>query len=253
MLSVKELKTNVWELTLKGVLTKSDIETMYRDLTPVLQSDGPLGLVVRADGLQDLTADAMAEDAKFEFGMMAQWSKIAKMAIVSDLQALAALTKWIDPILPMIEIRTFGSSDVAAAETFASNISPQDAASAGTGLTLLADGKDGLIAYEIDGRITTADVDKVLAPLEAHMKGAEKFDLLVRFRRFDGFDPAVLTNGSIFGTKMNAINHVRRYAVVRAPKWMAAMAGTVGAMMPFEMKMFDVSQDDAAWTWVRAD
>lgn len=252
MLKVKELKTNVWELTLDGVLTKSDIETMERDLTPVLRGDGPIGLIVRAEGLKDLTGDAMAEDAKFEFSMMAQWAKIAKMAVVSDLQAVAALLKWIDPILPMIDMRAFGSSEVAAGERFAADLPAGDGASQGRGMRLLSDGSDGLVAYEIDGRISAGEVDELLAPLEARMQGDAKFDLLVRIRNYDGFDPAILTDGSLFGTKMKAITHVRRYAIVGAPKWMAAMAGTVAGLMPFEMKLFDASQDDAAWAWVRA-
>ncbi len=251
MLTVKELKSNVWELTLTGVLGKSDIETMERALTPALKGDGPLGLIVRAEELKDMTANAMAEEAKFEFGMLAQWSKIAKMALVTDLQALAAVMKWIDPILPMIDMKAFGSSDVAAAEAFVSDLPAKQATASGSGVNLLSDGKDGVIAYEIDGRITADDVDKLLAPLEAYMKGDEKINLLVRFKDYDGFDPAILIDGSVMGSKMNAITHLGRYAVVGAPKWMAAMGSTVGAMMPFEMRMFDASEDDAAWIWVR--
>ena len=252
MLTVKELKPNVWELTMNGVLEKGDVETMERELTPALKGDGPLGLIVRAEGWTDMTGDAMAEDAKFEFGMLAQWSKIAKMALVSDLQAFAAILKWIDPILPMIDMKVFGSSEVAAAEAFVSDLPAKKPASSGGGINLLSDGKDGVIAYEIDGRITVEDVDKVLVPLNAHMKGDEKINLLVRFKDYDGFDPAILTKGPLMVTKMNAISHLGRYAVVGAPKWMATMAGIVDAVMPFEMRMFDVSEDDAAWTWVRA-
>lgn len=253
MLKVKELKKNVWELTLDGVLTKSDIRTMERDLTPIIQGEGPFGLIVRADGLKDLTADAIAEDAKFEFAMMSQWTKISRMAIVSDLQALAALLKWVDPILPMIDMRSFATSQVAAAESFVSDLPAPHGASQGNGISLLSDGKDGVLAYEVDGRISAEDVNELLAPLEAQMKGDEKINLLVRIRHYDGMDLSILTRGSLWGTKMTAIKHVRRYAVVGAPKWMAAMATTVAAMLPVAMRMFDSSQDVAAWEWVRAD
>ncbi len=252
MLKVRELKPNVFELTLSGVVKKADIETMERDLTPVLKGDGPLGLVIRAEGLKDLTANALAEDAKFEFGMMTQWAKIAKMALVTDMQAFGAVMKWIDPILPMIDMKSFGSTDVAAAEAFASDLPAKATSATGGGVTLLSDGKDGLIAYEVDGKITSADVEKVLAPMEAHMKGDDKVDLLVRFKDWEGFDPAILTNGSVMGGKIGAITHLRRYAVVGAPGWMKAMVGAASALMPFEMKMFDLADDDAAWTWVRA-
>lgn len=151
MLKVKELQPNVWELTLDGVLEKGDIETMERELTPALKGGHRLGLIVRAEGWKDITADALTEDMKFEFGLLAQWSKIAKMAMVTDLQAFAALLKWVDPILPMIDMKSFPSSEVAAAEAFASDLPDQAEADTGSGITLLADGSDGVIAFEVDG------------------------------------------------------------------------------------------------------
>lgn len=253
MLKVKELKPNVYELTLEGVLEKSDIETMERELAPVLKGDSPLGLIVRAEGWSDITADAIAEDMKFEFGLLAEWSKIAKMAMVTDLQAFAAVLKWIDPILPMIDMKSFGSSDVAAAEAFASDLPAKSQTASGSGVTLLSDGTDGLIAYEVHGAITAEDVDKVLGPLEPHLKGDEKVNILVRFKSYEGFDPAILMDGSLMGSKMGAITHLGRYAIVGAPKWMATMVGSMGAMMPFEVRVFDTAEDDAAWTWVRAE
>lgn len=91
---------------------------MKRELTSAFKGHGPLGLVVCAEGWKDVTADAM----KFKFGYLAQWVKIAEMAVVTDLQTFLALLKWIDPILPTIEMRSFSSSDVAAAEAFASDL-----------------------------------------------------------------------------------------------------------------------------------
>lgn len=250
MLTVKELKPNVYELTLRGVLEKSDIETMKRDLTPALKGDHPLGLIVRAEGWKDITADAIAEDMKFEFGLLSQWAKIAKMALVTDLQAFAAVFKWIDPILPMIDMRTFGSSEVAAAEAFASDLPRRADRASGGGVTLLSDGADGVIAYEIDGMITAEDVGKVLTPLASHLKDDGKINLFVRFRNFGGFDPAILMDGSVMGSKLGAIGHVGRYAIVGAPSWVKAMVGTVGAMMPFEIRLFDAADEAEARSWV---
>lgn len=252
MITVKELKPNVYELTLDGVLEKSDIEKMAHALTPVLEGDGPLGLIVRAENWSDITADAIAEDVKFEFGMLAQWSKIARMALVTDLQAFAALMKWSDPVLPMIEMKSYSSSEVAAAEAFVSDLPAGRAAgSGGGGVTLLSDGSDGLIAYEIDGPITAEDVEKMMAPLQPYLEGDKKFDLLVRFKSYEGFDPAMLMDGSLMGTKIGAVPHVGRYAIIGAPKWMAAMIGPIGAMLPFEMRLFDPAEEEDAWAWAR--
>lgn len=250
MLTVKEIKPNVYELTLRGVLEKSDIETMERELTPALKGDGPLGLIVRAEGWKDITADALAEDMKFEFGLLTQWAKIARMAVVTDLQAFSALLKWIDPILPMIEMRSFGASDVAAAEAFVSDLPERGGAAQGSGITLLADGSDGIVAFEVDGRITGKDVDAVFAPLEKVMKGDAKINVLAKFTRWDGFDPALMTDGSIMGSKFGMIGHMKRYAIVGAPSWMQGIISAMGPAMPFEMRFFDMKDEPAAREWV---
>ncbi|WP_313136583.1 STAS/SEC14 domain-containing protein [Paracoccus jeotgali] len=250
MLTVKTLKPNVYELTLQGVLEKRDIQTMARELTPVLQGDGPLGLIIRAEHWQDMTADALAEDMKFEFGMLTQWANIARMAVVTDLQAVSALLRWIDPILPMIEMRSFPSSDVAAAEAYASDLPDHRDAAPGGGLTLLADGSDGVVAFEVDGRITPKDVEALFAQLQTVMEGDAKVNLLARFKRWDGFDPALLTDAGLFGSKFAMIGHLKRYAVVGAPSWMQGVISAMGAAMPFEMRCFDAADEDAARDWV---
>lgn len=250
MLKVKEIEQNVYELTLQGVLEESDIQTMKRELTPVLKGDGPLGLIVRAEGWKDITAAAIAEDMKFEFGLMTQWSKLARMAIVTDMQAFAAVLKWVDPIMPMIEMKSFGSSEVAAAEAFVSDLPNKVGAPAGPGITLLADGSDGVIAYEIDGRITREDVQKVMAPLEPLLQGDKKINLFTKFKTYEGFDPTILADGSFIGTKFGAIKHLERYAVVGAPSWMMVMASGIAPLMPFEMRLFDSKDEAEACAWV---
>jgi hypothetical protein len=250
MLKARALKPDVWELTLQGVLDKSDIEVMARELTPVLKGDGPLGLIVRAEGWKDITATAMAEDIKFEFGLLAQWAKIAKMAVVTDLQAISALLKWIDPILPMIDIKSFGSFEIAAAEAFAADLPAKGTAASGGGMKLLADGTNGVLAFEIDGIITKEDARKGMAPLESILWGERQINLFARFTNYGGFDPAILTEGSLMGSKMGAISHVGRYAIVGAPAWMKGLASGVAAMMPFEMRFFDAAEEAAARVWV---
>lgn len=250
MLKVRELKPNVWELTLDGVLEKGDIETMERELTPALKGDHPLGLIVRAEGWQDITADALAADMKFEFGLLAHWSKIAKMAMVTDLQAFSALLQWIAPILPMIDMKSFPSSEVAAAEAFVSELPNRTDAPPGSGITLLADGSDGVIAINIDGLMTAEDLQKVMAPLEAVLQGDSKINLLVKLTNYGGFDPAILTDTSFMAAKIGAICNLNRYAVIGGPAWMKTMIKGMAPVMPFEMRLFELTEEAGAREWI---
>ena len=253
MLTVKELRPNIYELTLRGVVDKADIETMERELTPALQGEGPLGLVLRAEGWRDITADAIAADARFEFGMLTRWTKVARMAVVTDLQAFEALMRWVDPIVPMIDMRSFPASEVAAAEAFASDLPDRAAAADGPGLRLLSDGSDGLVSFEVAGRITKADVEAIFAPLEDVMHSDRKVAVLAKFSEWDGFDLSLLTDaGGLMGSKLGMAGHMTRYAVVGAPGWMRGMVSAMGPMLPFEMRSFEASDAAQAEAWARA-
>lgn len=250
MLTVRKLKPNVFELRLKGVVEKPDIETMARELTPALKGAGPIGLILRLEDWRDVTADAMAEDMKFELGLLPYWSRIARMAVVTDLQAFAALLKWIDPILPMIDMRSFPSTEVAAAEAFVMDLPERATGDEGAGIKLLADGSDGVVAFEVDGRITEEGAEAVFAPLRGMMDDDTKVNVLAKFTRWDGFDPAMLMDGSIMGTKFALIGHLKRYAIVGAPEWMQGFVSMMAPMMPFEMQFFDAKDEAAAREWV---
>ncbi|MCL3882557.1 STAS/SEC14 domain-containing protein [Marivita sp. GX14005] len=250
MLTVQKLKPQVFEVTLQGIVTKDDIDTMKRELTPVLESEGPIGLVIRAEDWADATADAIAEDMKFEFGQLPQWAKIAKLAMVTDLQAFSALLKWIDPVLPMIDMRSFASTEIEAARAFASDLPGTSPDASGRGIRLLADGSDGVVAFEVDGRITKSDVDAVFAPLQGVLQSDRKVNLLAVFRNWDGFDPALFMDSGLMSNKFGMIGHMERYAIVGAPGWMRSLVQTMAPMMPFEMRFFDAESEAEAHTWV---
>jgi hypothetical protein len=251
MLTVTEIAPRTFEVTLEGLVDRADIERMEAALGPALDGDGPLGLVLRTEGWRDMTGDAMARDARFEFGRLLQWRKVARLAFVTDMQAFDALIHWVDPLVPMIGMRRFPSSDLDAARAFATAPSGKGgAAEADGGLRIIADGTGGVLAYEIAGPLGREDVAEIEARLASILEGDGRFDLYVRFLHWEGFDPALLTDGSLYGVKMGAIGRLGKYAVVGAPDWMRATAGMVSGLMPFNMRFFEAAHDAEAREWV---
>jgi hypothetical protein len=250
MLSVKELKPRIFEITLSGVVEASDIETMKRDLTPALEAEGKMGLVLRMENLDDVTGDALIADTRFEMSMLPQWSKVGRIAVVNDKQAFEALLNWFDPILPMIEFRTFTPSDASAAESWAADLPKSDAT--GPGLRILEDGSDGLLVFEIDGKLTEEGADQVFDAFDRAVEKQGKINLMVRVKDYEGFDLGLLGDGDFLTSKFGAIGNIGRYAVVGAPGWMRTMVQSMGPLMPFGMRAFDASDDAAALEWASA-
>ncbi len=251
MINVKELPPRACEVALTGMIDQSDIEAMKRDLTPFLERDGKLGLVLRIDELDDITGDALIADARFELSMLPQWGKLEKVAVVTDKQAFEALLNWFDPILPMIAFRTFSPIETTEARNWAADLS-EGAASDGPGLRIVEDGSDGLLVFEMDGKMTQDGIDSVFEAFDAAVAKHGKINLMVRVKDYAGFELAVLGSKDSLMAKLGAIGKVGRYAVVGAPGWMRAMVQGMGPLIPIEMRTFDDAEDDAAREWARA-
>lgn len=82
------------------------------------------------------------------------------------------------------------------------------------------------------------------------MDSEAKINVLAKFTRWDGFDPALLTDGSVMGFKLGMIGHMKQYAVVGAPSWMKGVVSAMAPVMPFEMRFFGARDEAAARDWV---
>ncbi len=248
MLTVKELSPRIYEVTLSGVVEKSDIDILKRDLTPALEAPGKMGIVLRAEDLEDITGDALIADARFEFSLLPQWSKVRKVAVVTDKQAFEALLSWFDPILPMMEFRTFAPGAAAEARSWAGDLSENEPADT-PGVRVVQDGTDGLLVFEIDGMMTEDAADEVFAAFDRAVEARGTVNLMVRIKNYQGFDLGLLGDPGFMSAKFGAIGKVGRYAVVGAPGWMRTMVQAMGPLIPIEMRTFDLSEDAAALEW----
>ena len=251
MLTVKELKPRIFEITLSGLVEASDIETLKRDLTPALEAEGKMGIVLRMEDLDDVTGDALIADTRFEMSMLPQWSKVARVAVVTEKQAFEALLNWFNPILPMIEFRTFAASEASAAESWAVELPKPDAVD-GPGLHVVEDGTDGLLVFEIDGRLTDEGADRVFAAFDRAVEMHGKINLMVRVKDYEGFDLSLFGDRDFMTSKFGAIGKVGRYAVVGAPGWMRTTVQVMEPLIPIEMRAFDASEDTVAHDWASA-
>jgi len=250
MLALRELKPRIFEITLSSVVDSSDIDRMKRELKPALEADGKMGMILHLEALDDVTGDALIVDARYDFSMLPQWSKVARVAVVTDKQEFEALLNWFDPILPMIDFRIFPSAEKDAAEDWASDLAASDTVE-DTGARVLENGSDGLLMCEIDGKTTEEDFDQVFVAFDRAVGRHDKINLMVRVKDYEGFDLRLLGDKDTLTSKFGAIGKIGHYAVVGAPGWMRAMIRTMGPLMPIEICAFDAAEDDAARQWAR--
>lgn len=235
MLTIRDLKPRILEVTLSGTVTASDIDLMKRERMPALQADGLMGMAVRIDGLDAITGNVLIADARFEAGMLAQWSKLEKTAVDTDVQDFEALLNRPGQSLPMIAFRTFLQEGAAGAEVRALDL-PKPAQETGPGPGETEGGPDGLPVFESNGKLTEEGTDHVIAARDRGLKMLGKINLVVRIRDREGFELGLPGDKDRMMSKVGTIGKIGRHAVAGAPGRMRAV---------------DASEDAAAQQWAR--
>ena len=112
--------------------------------------------------------------------------------------------------------------------------------------------REDAFAFDIVGHITAPDVENIYGLLEGAYSLHDKIDILVRIKDYEGIDwDAAMKDFGLLG-KTHALKHIRRYAVVGGPGWMAALITLFKPFFRVEMKHFGAAEETDAWTWINA-
>ena len=121
-------------------------------------------------------------------------------------------------------------------------------------LTILPE-SDGLIAYEVDGRIDKADMERAIAHIDERLKlRPGPVDMLAVIHEV-GFitPPALLRDIQYSLSKVRQIARFRRVAVVSDKGWVRAIASAEDLMIPrIEVKAFSMNDEDIARLWLKS-
>ncbi|WP_417520983.1 STAS/SEC14 domain-containing protein [Marinobacter sp.] len=114
--------------------------------------------------------------------------------------------------------------------------------------------KDNVLAFEIDGVMSSEEMPGVIKKMEDFLAGQNKVRLLNRIKHFGGFDPSILMQSGLFSMKLSAMEKVERYAIVGAPSWMRKIVDTMNPLFPdIDMRTFTVAMEENAWAWLEAE
>lgn len=117
-------------------------------------------------------------------------------------------------------------------------------------ITRLPAGRNDLFAFRIDGRIHKPDIEAMASVLDEAFSRLGEVDILIIMMKWDGIDMGAALDGKALKAQARANSHVRRYAVVGAPDWAAAMINLFAPLTPVEERTFALAEEAQAWAWV---
>jgi len=249
MSGIKNLPENVLLIKLSGKVTKKDVKAYENDVYSKLKDFKKIGLLIDISELSDMTGDAIAEDIKFELGLLSKLTCFSKVAIVSDKEFVKATLKFFEFFVPFMDMKIFNTENFDSAVAFVSDLSKEKVLPKSDIKFLKTESAD-LFAYEINGVVTKEMVEKIIPKMQDVFENHDKIDLLVKVQNYSGVSPEVLVMPSLYAFKMEAINHVRRYAVIGAKGWMKQLVGIFKPFVPMEVKTFDLEDEAKAWEWL---
>lgn len=113
------------------------------------------------------------------------------------------------------------------------------------------DAASGVIEIAIDGAITAADYERVVAMLEGELGRRDKLRVVEIIHAVGHIDAAVWWRDVRW-----AFSHIGKFgrcAVVTDKGWVGSISRAVAALMPAEIRVFPLAGLNEARAWVRED
>lgn len=111
---------------------------------------------------------------------------------------------------------------------------------------------EGSVGFEASGHVSNADYKERLIPaLEAAIAehGKVRF-LFVLGEKFEGYDPTAMWDDTLFG--LRHLGDFQRIAIVTNDQLYGGAIRMFGPMMPGEIRVFPLSEKEAAKRWITA-
>ncbi|MEH6527676.1 MAG: STAS/SEC14 domain-containing protein [Sneathiella sp.] len=242
MITVEKEKTgNILRAEVAGKIEVEDWDNVLKAIDPIVAEKGTVRLFLDASdfaGWKDLDAAR----AHFTFVKL-HHENVDRIALIVDHHWQGWLAG-IAEIFVDTEIRTFEEDQKEVAESWLSNDEQSS-------FSILASGVPDIIGLKINDKLTGEDYEKSLLPLLNELISQHgKIKLYVDMSGFNGMEISAFWQDFNFGIRN--WSHFDRMAVVGMRDWMEAMTKLMSAIIPVEMKMFDVDERDEAWDWIKS-
>ena len=252
MIEILESPNYLVALKISGELTASDVESAYKAAEKALKENERISFFLEVEDSTELTIEGLWKDAVNGIAQIGKLRKCFRIAVVTDLSWIAALSRVEGLMFSSIDMRVFEGSERDKALAWASaEPKPLPKPSEITpSIHLIQTTNDKVFAYEVDGPIREDDIKVAISGVKEAFDRHEKINVLARMNAFTGFDLSAVLNDELFRLKYKALSKVERYAVVCEKSWLRNLLELINPLISPTIRVFEPSEEAAAWEWV---
>lgn len=179
--------------------------------------------------------------------MLGKLKSFGRIAVVSDETWLRAMARVESALLPNISYEVFDRSERDQALAWVEGRVPHPY---GDGMSMVETGQADVLAFEVNGKVTKAQLDQLADRLAARLAGPEPVRVLLRIRRLAGVEFGGLVDADLMKTRFAALSRAGRYAAVGGPAWLGGWVAIMDAMARADLRHFTADDEDSAWQWL---
>ena len=176
--------------------------------------------------------------------------RYGRIAVVSDDRFVRTWSRVESAILPRVHYEIFHAEEADRALQWVEGkiAEPHEPA-----LKFIETNNPLVLAYSIDGTMSTADMDQAIETLEPRLaRELGPISVLGRFGEVRFSNPASFFDERYIRFKKDTLARVERYAIVSGPTWLQLMIEATAPFVPFDLRYFKKTDEAAAWEWVGA-
>jgi hypothetical protein len=247
MIEIRKIAPGVLSMKVAGKLGKEELERAADALEIALDENEKTHLLGEVADFQGIEIGALADYLPRALAMIRKIDRFGRVALVSDRSWIRWAARLESALLPHIRYETYVSAERDQALAW---VSGETELPHGPALKLIDVEDPSVLAYEVDGKISAAELDIAARCFAPAIARGEKLRALGRFRRFAGFEPGALLCDEYLRMKRDLLGRVERYALVGAPAWICDIAVPMAPMFGVELRCFELEEEPLAWAWL---
>jgi SpoIIAA-like len=211
--------------------------------------------------LTGLEPGALWRDLSYGFGKLGELQRFPRVAVVTGQHWVRLITQAEGALLPGVEMRAFAEAERESAWSWITEPLPEESPQEtkqqtkqqGKAVSIVRTTRPDVVAFEVNGRLTAADVRELLLVFNDTMAAHDRLRILILMRDFEGVTIEALREYGLLDAKLRGWKKVDRYALVGAPAWLEGLARVSGPMLGIETRSFEPNMEEEAWQWIGAE
>jgi len=230
-----------------GAFHYDDAEKIVTFAKERLSSGESGNLLLDLTSLADFSFSAISDQLMHISSMFQFVYSLDRIAIISDEDWLRSAARLESALLPGVTYQVYDDDEVEAARAWV--LEETDSPHAGA-IREIDIGNPAVVAYEISGRITRDEAERVVDVVKQRLAQPDCSRLMIVIRNWHGFDADTMLSQRLMGAKLEMIDDLERYAVVGGPDWIRGMANALNPLVKPDVKGFDLEDEDKAVDWL---